>query len=193
MENPVSWSCGPRGREVRVTGGVGWGGRALLKSPLHSTCQRTWWRRHRALGLRGPVLGSQSSARWLRAQGHVSWGRRGAESSARPSVASTWRDCGQLPARRMPCPGPCPWLGGFQRQHSLWVRRKSPCSFRLWCWAHHSQTLPSVCLSMYHSYANSGQFFGRTAEWQASGSWVNVSPLRGPRWLLTSAHSVSGG
>ena len=28
---------------------------------------------------------------------------------------------------------------------------------------------------------------------QASGRWVNVSPLRAPRRLLTSAHSISGG
>ena len=55
-------------------------------------------------------------------------------------------------------------LGEIRRQHGLWVRRGSPCSLPLWCWAHHSHSWLSVCMSVYHKYANSGQFVGRTAE-----------------------------
>ena len=45
-------------------------------------------------------------------------------------------------------------IGGIRRQHSLWVRRVSPCSLPLWCCTHHSQTWLSVCTSVYHNYAN---------------------------------------
>ena len=42
------------------------------------------------------------------AEGHVSQGKKEAESSAGPSADLTWRDCGQLPARNMPQSGPSP-------------------------------------------------------------------------------------
>ena len=79
-----------------------------------------------ALGLRGPGLGSQSSARWLRAQGHISWGRKEQKAVLAHQLlrlGGTGDSCLQEKCLDLASP---PVLGGLRRQHSLWVRRASP-------------------------------------------------------------------
>ena len=143
-----------------MTGGVGVAGH-LCSLPCTPPARGLGEGDTGALGLRGPGLGSQSSARWLRAQGHVSWG--GEEQKAvlahqMLQLGGTVDSCLQEKCLDLASP---PVLGGLRRQHSLWVRRASP----VLCFSdvgHITHRLGLQFAHLCHNYANSGQFVGRT-------------------------------